>query len=398
MLRLVILLSAILPSLVFGQKTEHWKGHLSVPLSHDSLSLFLTLHNDEGIISGISKTVNDKNGDSCVCTLSGTFDGDDFKLSHSKIISKKGPCCMSNFFLAQSENHLSGNWAGDLKLSTCPPGVKGKIELTRIPPSIIETTPLDAQELDSNNSKLIEALKNQIESKQQFALIIGNNTYTSNDIENLSDPVKNARDLKKTLVAKYHFKNENLIILENATRADIISGFEKLMKMTGSKSQVLVFFAGHGYWDKDLKQGYWIPSDADGTSHSNWISNSTIKDYLRGIPAQHTLVISDACFSGAIFKGRSLSPIKGETAIALYNLQSRKAMTSGTMSTVPDESIFMRHLLYSLNHNALNVLPAEELFSDLKFKVTRDSPNSQVPQYAPLNGVNDEGGSFIFIQ
>jgi hypothetical protein len=295
-------------------------------------------------------------------------------------------------------NSLTGTWSGDLKLSTCAPGLAGKIQLLKITEPTLLSDNHPSESPEPTKDHLLTALKERIISKNQFALIIGNNSYPSADIESLVFAKQNASDLKQTLVSQYNYADTNVFLLHDASRSEIIAGFEQIMAASNEHSQVLIFYAGHGYWDKSLQQGYWIPSDANLNSHSNWISNSTIKDYIRGIKSKHTLVISDACFSGALFQSRSFGNLKGETAIELYNLQSRRAITSGTMTTVPDESVFMKHLLYTLSNNSSIVLSAEELFSSIKFQVVQDSPNGQIPQYAPISQTKDAGGSFMFVR
>ncbi len=63
---------------------------------------------------------------------------------------------------------------------------------------------------------------------------------------------------------------------------------------------MLIFYAGHGHRGEEMNQGYWLPRDAKGDNNSNWLSNSDLTDQLKVIDSKHTLVISDACFSGGI--------------------------------------------------------------------------------------------------
>ena len=70
---------------------------------------------------------------------------------------------------------------------------------------------------------------------------------------------------------------------------------------------------------------------------------------MNGIKTKHTLLVADACFSGGIFKTRSAFGTPPAATNALYNLPSRKAMTSGTLTEVPDKSVFVEYLI---NHPA----------------------------------------------
>ncbi len=77
-------------------------------------------------------------------------------------------------------------------------------------------------------------------------------------------------------------------------------------------------------------------------------------------------------------------------------MNSRKAMTSGTLKQVPDESIFIRYLLKRLDDNEEKYMSSEELFTSFRMAVMNNSQN--VPQYGTVQNVGDEGGDFIFIR
>ena len=170
---------------------------------------------------------------------------------------------------------------------------------------------------------------------------------------------------------------------------------QKLRNELTVNDNLLIFFAGHGYWDEGMKTGYWLPKDANQDNIVNWLSNNDLTNYLNVIKTKHTLLIADACFSGGIFKTRSA--FQNNTAIEkLYEMPSRKAMTSGTLKEVPDKSIFIQYLVKRLEENKENYLTAEQLFSSLRLGVLNNSPN--VPQYGTIQNVGDDGGDFIFIR
>jgi hypothetical protein len=159
---------------------------------------------------------------------------------------------------------------------------------------------------------------------------------------------------------------------------------------------MLIFYAGHGHWDEESHKGYWLPSDAHHESTANWLRNSSLKGYIAGIKSKHTLLIADACFAGSIFKTRAAFPKSSRAVQRLYNIPSRKAMTSGTLKEVPDESVFLRYLMKRLEENNEAYLPSEQLFYSLKPAVLNNSNN--VPQFGEVQDAGDEGGDFIFIR
>jgi tetratricopeptide (TPR) repeat protein len=237
-----------------------------------------------------------------------------------------------------------------------------------------------------------------------YALIIGINDYQYNQgsLVDLGQPIGDALELKKTLIESYTFEDENIIYLENPTRSGIINALEALSATVTEKDNLLIFYAGHGVWDAKLQVGYWLPSDAKIDSKGNWLSNSSVRDYVSGLKTKHTLLITDACFSGSIFKTRSVDyqsadhTLQDEGFAKLYRLPSRKAMTSGTLQIVPDHSKFMHFMNLRLTENKKNYITARQLFSLIETAVINNTDN--VPQYGTIQNAGDEGGDFIFIR
>ena len=230
------------------------------------------------------------------------------------------------------------------------------------------------------------------------ALIIGVNEYQDQRIVDLDKPIIDAKSLMNVLINNYTFNPDNVTLLESATRRDIIDALDNLGKRVTEADNVLIFYAGHGYWDTNNEIGYWIPSDARKSSTADWFRNSTLTDQIRSIRSKHTLLIADACFSGAIFKARAAF-LDADKAINLkYSLPSRKAMTSGTLTEVPDRSAFIKYLVKRLGDNSQKYLAANDLFFSMEAAVINNSDADVKPQYGTIQKVGDEGGDFIFIR
>lgn len=229
-----------------------------------------------------------------------------------------------------------------------------------------------------------------------YALIVGINDYNDPNIPDLDKPVTDAEALKKVLSSLYTFDENNITFLKNPTRSKFINELDRLAGQLGSDDNLLIFYAGHGYWDDFKEIGYWMPSDAVVGDHSSWIRNSTIKEYIGVFKTKQTLLITDACFSGSIFKTRG---IKADRVVAyqkIYDLPGRKGMTSGTLKEVPDVSVFLQTMLKRLTENEDKYLASSGLFNSLRDAVLNNSPN--VPQFGTIQGAGDEGGEFIFIK
>ncbi len=227
------------------------------------------------------------------------------------------------------------------------------------------------------------------------ALVIAEQDYKDEKIKDLSFPFLDAENLKKILTLYYSFDENNISFLKNPTRNQIIKSFDSLLNVISPKDHLLIFYAGHGVFDTKLKQGYWLPSDADINNKGTWVSNNDIKDYIAGIDSKHTLLISDACFSGSIFEYNR--DVKFEQVMdKLLSKKARTAMTSGLDNPVPDKSLFLQYLLKSLVENKNPYIKASELFSTLQEAVLANTEN--IPQYGVIRNANHEGGEFIFLK
>ncbi|MCX6335421.1 MAG: caspase family protein [Bacteroidia bacterium] len=234
-----------------------------------------------------------------------------------------------------------------------------------------------------------------ISGGKYYALLIGINNYADPAIMGLDNPIADAEAFFNAITTRYTFEKENVTFLRDATMSEIVATLDYYVKIIQPADNFLIFYAGHGVWDSKSEIGFWLPADAQKDSKLAWFRNSTLRDYLREIRSRHTLLISDACFGGSIFKSRSVF-IDASTAIKrLYELPSRKAMTSGTLTEVPDQSAFLKYLIDRLENNKEKYLSSEQLFSSFRMAVINNS--NAVPLFGEINDVGDEGGDFIFI-
>ena len=234
------------------------------------------------------------------------------------------------------------------------------------------------------------------ESGKNFGVIIGISKYKDPIMPDLFYPVFDARKVRDAIVGNYTFSDHDVLLLENATRSRIIKTLDSLNNIITPKDNLLIFYAGHGSWDEKRSMGYWLPSDAASTVLDNWLMNSIITTYVSKSQARHTLVIADACFGGSIFRTRAFEPAEVKTLSDLYFETSKKAMTSGDLTEVPDESIFIKSLIQLLVSNEEDYLSSEQLF----FKIKPDVVNAAdlIPQFGIIKNAGDQGGDFIFFR
>ena len=58
----------------------------------------------------------------------------------------------------------------------------------------------------------------------------------------------------------YGFSVELLI---DANRTDILVALNKLRWNLTNQDNLLIYYAGHGWLDKDADEGYWLPTNAE---------------------------------------------------------------------------------------------------------------------------------------
>jgi len=252
---------------------------------------------------------------------------------------------------------------------------------------------------------ILRKLEDIITVGKYVALVIGINSYEGY-WRPLKTAVNDATEFGDILKSEYHFDEVHTLINEEATRRNIIEKFEWLTSNITPDDNLIIFYAGHGQFYKGLNKGYWVPYDAKTNSIADFISNNDVKTFLGGIPSKHTLLITDACFAGDIFRGETEKIPFDPSDMSryykeVYRKPSRLAITSGGIEEVMDagkdnHSIFTYYLLKALKENPNKYMDASQLFNDFKVAVTNNS--DQTPILQAVKDTNDEGGMFIFVK
>jgi formylglycine-generating enzyme required for sulfatase activity len=115
--------------------------------------------------------------------------------------------------------------------------------------------------------------------------------------------------------------------------------------------------------------------------------------------ARHVLLVSDSCFSGALFKGSADKDLglKENAWLGKAIMQPfRYCITSGDLETVPDESPFARKFVSILQYPRKTVFGATEVFGWLRNEVAAES-NRQPLGGAIVDSVNSPNNDFVFL-
>lgn len=274
-----------------------------------------------------------------------------------------------------------------------------KTQITSLTNQLNELNAQGSNSAEMRGAKAIK--KEEINPLSEFtyrALIIAEQDYNDDAIKDLKFPISDATKLKTILSSNYAFEESNIIFLKNPTRNEIFKALHSIYELSSPTDHLLIFYAGHGVYDEGFKRGYWLPSDAELNNKGTWMSNLDIKDYITNIKTKHTLLISDACFSGSIFEyNRDVNTDQTSLVVKkLLTKNGRNAMTSGLDKPVPDESVFIKYLLKALSENEKGYLKSSDLFNTIQEIVLSNTDN--IPQYGVIKNANHEGGEFIFLK
>jgi hypothetical protein len=234
-----------------------------------------------------------------------------------------------------------------------------------------------------------------------YALVIGNNSYRH--LPRLQTAVADARVVDSILRERYGFETKLLL---DAGRQDIFQAISFYRQKLNQNDNLLVYYAGHGHFDREADKAYWLPIDAQREDSGNWVSADDITSNVKAIPARHVLIVSDSCYSGTIY--RSLGINAGEVTERDRFLQkmqagrSRTLMASGGNEPVADgggdgHSVFARVFLTGLAKMERNSFTGAELFRDFVHERVAGRAD-QTPEYNPLRNSGHESGDFVFVR
>src|ERR1700688_931805 len=99
-----------------------------------------------------------------------------------------------------------------------------------------------------------------------FALVIGINNYQH--LPKLTTAAPDAQALAALLHNQYGFQTT---VLVDATRDQITKALNDYRHNLDENASLLIYYAGHGIYDKEADKAYWLPVDADRDDTSHWI-------------------------------------------------------------------------------------------------------------------------------
>lgn len=202
-------------------------------------------------------------------------------------------------------------------------------------------------------------------------------------------------------------------INENATSGEFNKIFSKngwlARRLTPDKTNIIIFYSGHGSPDPKSKKGYLIPYDIDPNYANTGISLNNIYTSLSELSAKSVTMFIDACFSGESRSQEMLvagtRPINIKIKNPVFEKENMAVFTAATgeqySSSYPQKKhgLFTYFLLKGLGGKAKgddNKLSLNELYKYVYKKVEKKAGYLDKEQNPTLIGKNKDRLIIIF--
>jgi uncharacterized caspase-like protein len=259
------------------------------------------------------------------------------------------------------------------------------------------------ERLSVNRTATAVAAAPLAERGKNYALVVGINDYRH--ISKLKTAVNDAETVARILKDDYGF-SATLLLDGQATRAAMLKELNAVKNRLNPEDRLLIYYAGHGWNDKDTETSYWLPVDAEPSDPTNWVEAKSITDQLKRSQARQVLVVADSCYSGTI--SRSFDPLlKGGGARESYlkkmmEKPARVLFASGGNEPVSDSggsghSIFADVFIRALRSPFDRRFTAEELMTR-QIKESVAGRSDQTPEYKVIRNSGHDGGDFVFVK
>ena len=161
---------------------------------------------------------------------------------------------------------------------------------------MVQITDVDAISVDIEENIPKTGMKNV----NGIAVVIGNREY-GGDVPDVEFAVRDAEYVREYLIKTMGYRPGNIFYYTNATFSNMKVAFKKLKNaVKKEKSDVFIYYSGHGAPDSLSGQGFFVPVDADPTFIKE--TGYAVKDLytmLNTLGSKSTTVVIDACFSGS---------------------------------------------------------------------------------------------------
>lgn len=169
-----------------------------------------------------------------------------------------------------------------------------------------------------------------------------------------------------------------------------VAWLEKTMSAYGGQARAIVYYSGHGMPDDATKKAFLLPVDGYSTDPETGFSTDLLYKRLGAMPSKGTVVLLDACFSGASreggmmqsSRGVAIAPKKGALTGNMVVFSATKDNETAYPYTEKKHGLFTYYLLNKLNDNG-GCVSLGELCDYVQGQVSRvsivENEKSQTP-------------------
>ncbi len=229
-----------------------------------------------------------------------------------------------------------------------------------------------------------------------WVVFIENSHYTS--FPSLEGPAKDITAMKAALV---NYKITKTIHKKDMTKAEMEKFFSIELRdyvKNNNINSLMIWYAGHGKYVSPT--GYWVPADGKTDDEFSYFGINNLKAAMQSYSSKliHTLVVTDACESGATF----LMAMRGDENNKhcdnweLTKAKSAQVFTSAGYELASDNSQFSKTFAACLNNNTDACIPIEKITKKVSAAVLQ--AGNQSPKFGKIKDLEDEGGTYFFIK
>jgi tetratricopeptide (TPR) repeat protein len=252
----------------------------------------------------------------------------------------------------------------------------------------------NTQEYTLNRSGATAALDNPMGNT--WVVFIENSKYEH--FPSLEGPAKDVTAMKSALA---NYKITKTIHKRDMTKLEMEKFFSIELRdyvRNNNVNSLLIWYAGHGKYVSPT--GYWVPADGKTDDEFSYFGINNLKASMQSYAGKlvHTLVITDACESGATFlmAMRGGDDEKRCENFELTKAKSSQVFTSAGYELASDNSQFTKTFVSCLNNNVDPCLPIEKIVK--KVSVAVSQAGNQAPKFGKIKDLEDEGGTYFFIK
>lgn len=180
-----------------------------------------------------------------------------------------------------------------------------ELDLTSVNQAVPSSSAIDNVDLNVPKSKLAK-------NDNTFAVIIANENYRR--VSNVDFAYNDGEAVRNYLINTLGVPAGQIHMVKDATLNDLRGELEWIQEVGNAyngDASFIFYYAGHGIPDESSGDGYLLPSDGFGARISSAMPLSELNSTFGIVKSRYSIVMLDACFSGAARSGDMVAAARG---------------------------------------------------------------------------------------